>query len=93
MALQGSGVNACHSAITASYTQSGVKSILDEEQHYLEKRGATLYSQIPYNAPLSAMLFLGKDIKEKDFKIPLDNHVNLEYSGFNAYTCNLRWEF
>ena len=93
MALQGSGVNACHSAVTASYIQSGIKPVLDEEQHYFEKRSAALYSQIPYNHPLGAIFLLGKDIKEKDFKIPLDNHVNLEYINFNAYTCNLRWEF
>jgi len=87
------GTNACHTAVNQMYNISSIKPIFDQEQHQLEAEGAALYQSLPGHTPLGAASFLTYDIYKKDFKIPLSNHINLEYYNYNTETCNLHWEF
>lgn len=93
MALQGSGNQACHTAVDQAYNISALKPIVDTQQKQLEKEGTALYSSLPLHEPLSAASFLTYEAYKKDFKLPLTNSINLEYSNFNVYTCNLKWSF
>lgn len=93
MAFQGSGDRACHAAVNQAYNQSAIKMYYDLEQKQLEIQGLGIYNNIPLNKPLGAMSVLGYYIYRKDFKIPLTNGVNLEYTNFNSYTCNMKWSW
>lgn len=89
MSLQGP---ACNKAIMAAYIQSGTQSVVDAQQHAIERSGQSLYESLPFNKPLSAISLLGYSVYKKDIKIPLYNHVDLEYSN-SSYTCNIHWGF
>jgi len=93
LALNGQGTNACHTAVNQAYNISALKPIVDTQQKQLEKEGTALYSSLPLHTPLGAMSFLSYEAYKKDFKIPLTSSINVEYSNFNAYTCNLKWSF
>jgi hypothetical protein len=89
----GMQTNACHTAITQIYTISPIKQPIEAEEQYIANYGKNLYMQIPLHDPLGAIFFIGNDIYKKDYKIPLYNHVDLEYSNYTNYTCNLHWSF
>ncbi len=93
MALSSQSNQACHVAINQAYNISALKPIVDTQQAHLEKAGTAVYSSLPLHDTLGAISLLGYEIYQKDLKLPLTNSINLEYSNFNAYTCNLKWEF
>lgn len=86
------GNNACHQAIKAGYYQSPLKSYIDSEQSYYEKEGTALYYSLPLHTPLSAASLLTYNLYKREFKIPIDSHINLEYNN-TSYACNLTWGF
>ena len=90
LALQGPGNTACQKAITATYAQTGAKTYIDTQQKQVETYGANLYTQLPYNQSLGAIGYVGYSIYKNDYKLPLSNHIFLEYNG-TQYTCNLKW--
>jgi hypothetical protein len=89
----GMQTNACHTAITQVYNISPIKQPLEAEQKYWEAQGVSIYKQIPLHNPIGAIFFIGNDIRSKQYKIPLYNHVDLEYSEYRNYTCNLHWSW
>jgi hypothetical protein len=93
LALQSNADKACRTASGQAYNQSILRPYFDEEQKRAESWGLGLYTSLPYNKPLGAVALIGYESYKKDFKIYLTNSINLEYSNFNAYTCNLKWEF
>ena len=93
LALQGNQINACHTAINQTYNISSYKPMFDARQKELEKYSQELYEEMPLKAPISALSAVIYETVKKDYKIPISNHVNLEYTNFNTGTCNLKWEF
>lgn len=92
MSFQGSGYNGCRTAITQSYNQSELKPIADQEQHYWEHYGTTVYESLPMNKPLGAIVFVSYDLYKKECKLSLSNHIEMQYSN-NTYNLNLKWSF
>ena len=93
LALNGQSNQACHVAINQAYNISALKPMVDTQQAHLEKAGTAVYSSLPLHDALGAVSLLGYEIYQKDLKLPLTNSINLEYSNFNTYTCNLKWSF
>lgn len=93
LALNGQGPQACQSVINASYIQTGAKSWIDSEQYYLETSSRTFYETLPGNKPLGAAAAVFYEVRQQDYKLPLYNHVELEYSHYTNYTCNLHWNW
>lgn len=93
MALQANGEKACRTATDQAYNQSSIKPQLEAKQKELERYGLGVYETLPLNKPIGAISAIGYEAYKKDFKLPLTNRINLEYSNFNKYTCNLKWEF
>jgi len=91
LAFQGSGNVACTTSAPLVYGRTPLKPFIDSQQSYIEARGTALFDILPAHKPLGAMVLIGNDIYKKDYKIPLDNHVFLEYNG--SYTCNLHWSW
>lgn len=93
MALQGSGDRACRTATVQAYNQSLLRPYFDQEQKQLEHYGLGVYETLPLYKPIGAISLFGYEAYKKDFKLPLTNSINLEYSNLNSYTCNLKWSF
>lgn len=93
LAFSGSGNTACRVTTSQVYNQSIVKTYFDGEQHELERYGLGIYHTVPLNQPLGFAATFGYEVYKKDFKLPLTNNVNVEYSNSNTYTCNLTWSF
>jgi hypothetical protein len=93
MALQANGDKACRVATNQLYSQSSIKLELDARQKDVEQYSLGIYNNLPLNKPLGAVSIFGYELYKKDIKVPLTSNINLEYSNFNTYTCNLIWRF
>lgn len=89
MAFQGKADIACRTTVPQVYNQSEIKPFVENEEHKIEKFGTAIYQELPYNRPIGAVVFIGNEIYHHDYRIPLSNHVFLEYNG--SYSCNLQW--
>lgn len=85
--------NACHTALPQAYEQSGAfYSLSQSEESDMRKESLDIYSKIPYNQYIVAMVAGGVIMTRTNYNTQISGPLWASY-GSSTYKIELKWGF